>query len=67
MMIEGIWKKLTPEQEKELSKVYISNERLIKLVDDLLDISRIESNRMQFSFEPMDLDKMAESIREVSK
>ena len=62
MTLEGTWGKLTPGQKMELEKVYISNERLIKLVDDLLDISRIESGRMEYSFESVSLEEMAENM-----
>lgn len=51
MLLEGSYGKLVPEQESVLNKVYTSNERLVTLVEDLLNVSRIESGRMEFKFE----------------
>ena len=53
----------TNEKQKEhLEKVYTSNERLIKLVEDLLIVSRIESGRLEFNFQPLALDNLTESM-----
>ena len=46
VIIEGDTGKITSEQEDYLRKVYASNEKLIMLVNDLLDLSRIESGRI---------------------
>jgi len=62
MLLEGTWGNLKEEQKKPLKKVYLSNERLIKLVEDLLTVSRIESGRLKFDFRPLDLDKLVESM-----
>ncbi len=58
VMLEGDVGEFKDGQEKYLQRVYDSNERLVLLVDDLLDLSRIESGRMQYKFEvasPFDL------------
>lgn len=62
MMMEGDWGKVNPEQEKQLEKIYLSNERLIKLVEDLLTVSRIESGRLEFDLKWLDLGDLAESV-----
>jgi len=49
---------LTLEQEELLTKGYSSNERIIKLVDDLLDVSRIEEGRFGFNFEKYNFQKI---------
>lgn len=51
LLLEGSYGKLEPKQEDVLNKVYLSNDRLVNLVEDLLNISRIESGRMEFKFE----------------
>lgn len=62
MMLEGTFGKLTSGGKSSLNKVYDSNERLIKLVEDFLSVSRIESGRLQFNYEVMQLEEVAESV-----
>ncbi|MCP6762314.1 MAG: ATP-binding protein [Fischerella sp. CENA71] len=46
---------LSPSQRKRLELVHHNSLRLLKLVNTLLDFSRIEANRMQAVYEPIDL------------
>jgi len=62
MMLEGNFGALTPEGRDSLDKVYDSNERLIQLVENLLNISRIESGRLQFDYEIMGLEEIIDSV-----
>ena len=64
MILEKAFGDLTPEEEDSLTKVYDSNERLIKLVENLLNISRIESGRLQFNYEVMQLEDLVASVFE---
>lgn len=59
---EGTLGKMTPDAQKSLDKVYVSNERLIKLINDLLDLSRIESGNMKYSFEKQNLAKIVKDV-----
>jgi two-component system, sensor histidine kinase and response regulator len=55
------------EQESHLERLQLLNSqtaRLGRLVDELLDVSRIESGKLQFRWEPVDL---AELIQEVAE
>ncbi|MEK7631259.1 MAG: HAMP domain-containing sensor histidine kinase [Patescibacteria group bacterium] len=47
---------LNKQQADMVSKGYQSNERMITLINDLLDVSRIEENRFSYTFveEPLD-------------
>jgi signal transduction histidine kinase len=62
MILEGTWGKTNEKQKEQLKKVYLSNERLIKLVEDLLTVSRIESGRLEFDWELVSLEDMIESV-----
>ncbi len=62
MMLEGNFGALEDSGTEALKKVFLSNERLIKLVENLLNISRIESGRLQFDFRETDMNKMVESV-----
>ncbi|MDZ7611997.1 MAG: ATP-binding protein [Candidatus Moranbacteria bacterium] len=62
MIMEGDYGKLSASINRVLKKIYISNERLIKLVNDLLSISRIEAGRFTFNFRKNNLPQMVSKI-----
>ena len=64
MMMEGSFGELTGPEKESLDKVYESNERLIQLVENLLNISRIESGRLQFQYEVMRIEEIIDSVLE---
>jgi len=64
MMLEGSFGKMPSLIEENMQKIYDSNERLIALVEDLLNISRIESGRLQFNWEVGQLEEMVSSVVE---
>ncbi|MDP3800122.1 MAG: ATP-binding protein [bacterium] len=58
MMIEGSYGKLEEAQSTTLQKVFQSSERLIVLVNDLLNLNRIEDGRIIYTFAPVDMGQM---------
>ncbi|MEI6597109.1 MAG: ATP-binding protein [bacterium] len=54
MILDGDAGELSIEQQELLNKGYLSNERIIKLVNDLLNVSRIEEGKFGFNFEKAD-------------
>jgi len=58
MILDGDVGKLTMEQQELLNKGYLSNERIIKLVNDLLNVSRIEEGKFGFNFEKADFQEV---------
>lgn len=53
-----------PERTREyLADALMGADRLTKLVNDMLDISRIESGRMKFSLEPIKLSDILQTIQ----
>jgi signal transduction histidine kinase len=53
--LAGVLGPLLPEQQEGLDLAYRNSLRLLKLVNTLLDFSRIEMGRVEASFQPTDL------------
>ncbi|PJE64260.1 MAG: hypothetical protein COU90_03525 [Candidatus Ryanbacteria bacterium CG10_big_fil_rev_8_21_14_0_10_43_42] len=64
MAMEGMFGRMNKELESQMRKVYISNERLISLVEDLLNLSRIEDGRMKYDWEITDMGEITYSVSE---
>ena len=68
MILDGTYGNLDSEKTEVLNRVYSSNERLITLVNDLLNLSRIERGKLQFEFREVDdLDEILLSVINESK
>lgn len=67
MILENTFGQPTEKMQRPLENIYTSNERLIKLVNDLLNISRIEAGRLEMKPEVTDLAEMINSIFEELK
>lgn len=64
MMLEGSYGLITDILRDKLEKIYESAERLIRLVNDLLDLSHMEGGKMEFHFGKVDLTAMVQSVTE---
>lgn len=62
MMLQGDYGKIPKKRLDILDMVYQSNERLVNLVENLLNISRIESGRLKFRYETLSLDEISDSV-----
>lgn len=62
MLINGDMGKLNKEQQENLEQVYKSNQRMVALVDSLLNVSRVELGT--FAFDPVETD-MSEIVDQV--
>jgi len=60
LLLEGTYGPLPDTQRNALEKIYISNERLIQLVEDLLNISRMEAGRMEFDFQEAQIEDLVQ-------
>jgi len=71
MLLDGDLGEMTPEQKNFIEKTYWSNERMITLINDLLDVTRIEEGRYLYrpaltDFEPVIqfvIDSFGEEIK----
>jgi signal transduction histidine kinase len=59
ILLMGAAGQLSPQQTRFLEIVRTNTERLAVLVNDLLDISRIEAGRVVLSLQPLDMRQLA--------
>ncbi|HDH07745.1 MAG TPA: sensor histidine kinase, partial [Candidatus Moranbacteria bacterium] len=62
LIIEGTYGKIDKKIKEALSKVYVSNERLIQLVENLLNISRIESGKIEYKYDNWQIEKIIKEL-----
>jgi PAS domain S-box-containing protein len=62
MLLDGDAGPLGQKQKEMLEKTQISNERMIRLVNDLLDVSRIEEGRNAYKFTLEDIEPIVEIL-----
>lgn len=59
---DGAYGKPSQKLLQTLDDMDQSNERLVVLVDEFLDVSRIEQGRTKFSFQPHDMNELVTSV-----
>lgn len=64
MLLDNNFGELEEVTRKAMSKVFISSEQLINLVEDLLDISRIESGKETYDLKEGQLENLIDNIVE---
>lgn len=62
MVLDGDAGAINEEQRELLNKGYVSNERVIGLVNDLLNVSRIEDGQFGFEFQKINLEIIMDPI-----
>lgn len=58
---------LNEEQKKQTTMIFQSGRHLLHLVNDILDMSKIEIGELQVNFEPFDVGKTIEQVIEIEK
>ena len=64
MTLEGSFGNITKKIKEQLEKVFISNERLISLVEDLLNLSRVEAGRMKYDWTNENISDIVQQVVE---
>lgn len=62
MILEGTYGNLSKKVKRPLENVYQSNERLIKLVNDLLTVSKVETGKIETNFDRINLEEMISGL-----
>ncbi len=61
MILEGTYSESTKKTKQVLENVYETNNRLISLVNDVLNVSRIQAGRVQINFEKKKVQEVIEN------
>ena len=67
MILEGAYGSIVEKAKKPMESVYKSNERLIKLINDLLSVSRIESGKIELELQKSSIEEIISNIISVLK
>lgn len=62
MLLEGYVGRLTKEQKNMLKYAYTSNERQLKIIDDLLKVAHVDAGRVNLDIMPCNLVQLVNSV-----
>jgi PAS domain S-box-containing protein len=55
---------LSPEQREDVSYIHQGAGRMVTLIEQMLDLSRMEAGRLEIASEPVELAKLVEQVRQ---
>ena len=64
MLLEGSFGAVSETLQKPLDTIFKSSDRLVRIIEDFLTISRIEQNRLVYTFATADLRKIVSELAE---
>ncbi|HNB51304.1 MAG TPA: GAF domain-containing protein, partial [Anaerolineales bacterium] len=67
VILKGIDGPISELQEQDLTAIYNAGTHLLGLINDILDISRIEAGKMELSFEKVDMGNLIISVLSTAK
>ncbi len=62
VILKGIDGPITDLQEQDLTAIYNSGQHLLGLINDILDLSKIEAGKMELTFDEVDIEKLIKSV-----
>jgi CheY-like chemotaxis protein len=57
-MKDGLVGPLSEQQERFVGDIYISGQHLLSLINDILDLSKVEAGKMELDLEPVPVDSL---------
>jgi PAS domain S-box-containing protein len=67
VILKGIDGPVTDMQHQDLTAIYNSGQHLLGLINDILDLARIEAGKMELNFEEVKLTEMVNSVFSTAK
>jgi PAS domain S-box-containing protein len=67
VILKGIDGPVTDMQQQDLTAIYNSGQHLLGLINDILDLARIEAGKMELNFEEVRLSEMVHSVFSTAK
>ncbi len=67
VILKGIDGPVTDLQQQDLTAIYNSGQHLLGLINDILDLARIEAGKMELNFEEVHLAEMTTSVLSTAK
>jgi len=67
VILKGIDGPITEMQNQDLTAIYNSGQHLLGLINDILDLARIEAGKMELNFEEVHLSEMIHSVFSTAK
>jgi len=62
LLMKGIYGPLTDQQENRLEKVIRNGRNLLALINDILDLSKIEAGKIELHLEPFEIEPLVRDI-----
>ena len=67
VILKGIDGAVTDLQQQDLTAIYNSGQHLLGLINDILDLARIEAGKMELNFEEVHLSELTTSVLSTAK
>ena len=67
VILKGIDGPVSEMQQQDLTAIYNSGQHLLGLINDILDLARIEAGKMELNFEEVHLAEMTTSVMSTAK